>query len=73
MNQVDDILVGRLSGLGGWPVNTSSASASELVVRETKCNKTEFCVTGECLGETAPRNGLGLGDAGNNHDMNSGM
>jgi hypothetical protein len=23
MNQVDNILVGRLSGLGGWPVNTS--------------------------------------------------
>jgi len=50
------------------------AFVSELVVRETKCNKTEFCMMGEYRGgETAPRNSLGLDDASNNYDANSGM
>lgn len=29
------------------------ASASELVVREAECHKTEICMTGECMGGTA--------------------
>ena len=47
--------------------------ASELVVRETKCNETEVGVTGERLGETALGNRLGLDYAGNDHDANGGM
>lgn len=49
------------------------ASAGEPVVREAECNKTEICMMGECLGEAAFRNWLGLDDAGKYHNTNSGM
>ena len=53
--------------------SVSSTSTSELVIREAKCNKTEFCATSECPDVTALGNGLGLDDAGNYHNANSGM
>ena len=51
----------------------SGAAACELGLGKAKRNEVEFRVTRECLVETAPRNALGLNDAGNYHDANSGM
>ena len=53
--------------------SVGGALPGELVVREAKCNKTEVCVTGESLVETPPGNALGLNDAGNYHNADSGM
>ena len=52
--------------------SVNGASAGELVVGETKSNDTKPYLI-ECLGETAPGDGLGLDDAGNNHDANIGI
>lgn len=47
------------------------ASTIELVGRETKCNKPEVSMKGDCLRETAAGDGLCLDDTGNYHDANS--
>ena len=52
--------------------SVGGACAGELVIGESKCNKTEPCVMGEMV-KIASGNGLGLHNAGNNHDVNSEM
>lgn len=46
--------------------------AGKLVVGDSKCNKTEPCLSGE-EGKTAIGDGLGLHDADNNNDVNDGI
>jgi hypothetical protein len=53
--------------------SVSGLGAGILVLRETKCNNAKVCVMGNGLGETTPRNELGLDYASDDHDANSGM